>query len=100
MQRAVILPEDTVQPAMFNASALRVVKIVDALKLEELDDDDDEYADIMDDMKEEMGKFGKVVSVHIPEVLDRGRALPPPGWWLSLKTQQQRWRHGMHYGKS
>ena len=69
MQRAVILPEDTVQPAMFNASALRVVKIVDALKLEELDDDDDEYADIMDDMKEEMGKFGKVVSVHIPRGL-------------------------------
>ena len=78
MQPAVILPEGTVQPAMFTASAPRVVKIVDALKLEELEDDD-EYADIMDDMKEEMGKFGKVVSVHIPRPSKEEGALPPPG---------------------
>lgn len=66
------------QAAMFTVAAPRVVKLVDALKVEELENDDD-YQDIMEDMKEEMGRFGELVAIHIPRPSKEEGALPPPG---------------------
>lgn len=40
--------------------------------------DDEEYADIMEDMREECGKYGAVLQVHIPRAGPPG-APPPPG---------------------
>lgn len=45
--------------------------------MEELQDDA-EYADIMEDMKEECGRYGTVVQVQIPRPGPPG-APPPPG---------------------
>lgn len=66
------------QAAMFTVAAPRVVKLVDALKVEELEKDDD-YQDIMEDMREEMGRFGELVAIHIPRPSKEEGALPPPG---------------------
>ena len=38
--------------------------------------DDEEYADIMEDMREECGKYGQVLQVHIPRPGPPGA--PPP----------------------
>ena len=75
---AMTMPDGGYQPAMFTAAAPRVVKLVDALKIEELNDDE-EYQEIMEDMTEEMSKFGKVIAVHIPRPSKEEGALPPPG---------------------
>lgn len=55
----------------------RVVKLIDAVTPEELANDDD-YEDILEDMKEECGKYGNVVAVHIPRPSADGSP-PPPG---------------------
>jgi splicing factor U2AF 65 kDa subunit len=55
----------------------RVIKLAEAVTVEELRDDD-EYTDIMDDMKEELSKFGTVVALHIPRPPADGET-PPPG---------------------
>lgn len=75
VQQPVVTPEGGFQPAMFTASAPKVVKLVDAITPEELEDDE-EYEDIMDDMKEEMGKFGKLVALHIPRPSKDGSEAP------------------------
>lgn len=75
---AMAMPDGGYQPAMFTAAAPRVVKLVDALQVEELNDDE-EYQEITEDMKEEMSKFGKLVAVHIPRPSKEEGALPPPG---------------------
>ncbi|PSC72088.1 splicing factor U2af large subunit A-like isoform X2 [Micractinium conductrix] len=61
----------------YGANAARVVKLTHAVTMEELQDDE-EYNDIMDDMKDECGKYGTVVQVHIPRPAAEG-APPPPG---------------------
>jgi splicing factor U2AF subunit len=48
-----------------------------AVTVEELENDED-YQDILEDMREEAGKFGSVVQVHIPRPPAPG-APPPPG---------------------
>lgn len=75
---AVALADGVVQPAMFTIAAPRVVKLIDALKVEELVDDED-YADIVEDMAEELGKYGKVLAVHIPRPSKEEGADPPRG---------------------
>ena len=40
--------------------------------------DDAEYADILEDMREECGKYGRVAAVHIPRPGAPGTP-PPPG---------------------
>ena len=74
---AMAMPEGGIQPAMFTAAAPRVVKLTDAVTPEELANDE-EYGDIMEDMKEEFSKFGAVQAVHIPRPAPDG-APPPPG---------------------
>lgn len=54
----------------------RVVKLIDAVTPEELANDED-YEDILEDMKEECSKYGNVVAVHIPR--PSGDGPPPPG---------------------
>ncbi|GAB4814250.1 hypothetical protein N2152v2_001296 [Parachlorella kessleri] len=65
------------QQAMYQAAAARVVKLAEAVTLEELQNDDD-YNDIMEDMREECSKYGTVNQVHIPRPPAPGMA-PPPG---------------------
>ena len=72
---AMAMPEGGIQPAMFTAAAPRVVKLTDAVTPEELANDE-EYGDIMEDMKEEFAKFGAVKAVHIPRPAADGT--PPP----------------------
>lgn len=48
-----------------------------AVTMEELQDDG-EYSDIMEDMRDECGRYGTVVAVHIPRPPAPG-APPPPG---------------------
>ena len=55
----------------------RVVKLAGAVQVEELGNDE-EYADILEDMREECSKFGAVLTVHIPRPPAEG-APPPPG---------------------
>lgn len=74
---AMAMPEGGFQPAMFTAAAPRAVKLIDIVTADELQDDE-EYADIMDDMKEELGKYGTLVAVHIPRPPKDGGA-PPSG---------------------
>lgn len=57
--------EDGTQQAMFTVTKPRVVKLVHAVTMEELQDDD-EYEDILEDMKAEMSTFGQVKALHIP----------------------------------
>lgn len=64
-------------PAVYVGNSARVVKLAHAVTMEELVNDD-EYGDIMDDMKEECGKYGTVIQVHIPRPAPPG-APPPPG---------------------
>ncbi|PRW56919.1 splicing factor U2af large subunit A-like isoform X1 [Chlorella sorokiniana] len=52
-------------PAPQLAGAIRVVKLMHAVTPEELADDG-EYNDIVEDMREECGKYGRVLAVHIP----------------------------------
>lgn len=65
------------QQAMFTITKPKVVKLVQAVTLEELNDDE-EYEDILDDMNEEMSKFGKVVALHIPRP-PKDDSAPPSG---------------------
>ncbi|EFN54776.1 hypothetical protein CHLNCDRAFT_58050 [Chlorella variabilis] len=65
------------QQDMYVGNTARVVKLSHAVTLEELGDDQ-EYGDIMEDMKEECGKYGTVVQVHIPRPAPPS-APPPPG---------------------
>ena len=65
------------QAAMFTASAPKVVKLKDAITIEELEDDE-EYEDILEDMREEFGKFGKLVALHIPRP-PKDDSTPPAG---------------------
>jgi splicing factor U2AF subunit len=58
------------------AAPPRVVKLVDAVDLKELADDE-EYADIVEDMREEMGRFGAVRAVHVPRPATDGAPDPP-----------------------
>lgn len=51
--------------AMFTAVAPKVVKLVDAVTVEELQSDED-YNDIMEDMREELSKYGVLQALHIP----------------------------------
>lgn len=69
--------EDGTQQAMFTATKPRVVKLVQAVTMEELQDDD-EYEDILEDMREEMNTFGQVDALHIPRPPQDGTD-PPPG---------------------
>lgn len=63
------------QPAMFTVAAPRVVKLVDALDVEELQDDE-AYAEIMEDMETELRKFGDLEVVHIPRLPKDGAEAP------------------------
>lgn len=74
---AMAMPEGGIQPAMFTAAAPHVVKLTDAITTEELQNEE-EYNDIMEDMKEEFAKFGTVRAVHIPRLPAEGSA-PPAG---------------------
>jgi splicing factor U2AF subunit len=58
------------------AAPPRVVKLVDAVDVKELADDE-EYADIVEDMREEMGRFGAVRAVHVPRPATDGAPDPP-----------------------
>lgn len=73
-------PEDGAPQTMFTAVKPRVVRLANAVTAEELEDDDD-YEDIVEDMREEAGKFGQVVEVHIPRP---GKGDDPPGVGLVL----------------
>jgi len=77
VQPAMAMPEGGFQPAMFTAAAPRTVKLVDAITANELQDDE-EYNDILEDMREELGKFGALAALHIPRPPKDG-APPPPG---------------------
>ena len=70
--------EDGTQQAMFTATKPRVVKLVEAVTIEELQDDE-EYEDICEDMMEEMSKFGKVEALHIPRPSKDDSIPQPPG---------------------
>ncbi len=74
-------PEAGTQQTMFTAVKPRVLRLANAVTLEELENDDD-YEDIVEDMREEAGKFGKVVDVHVPRPTGKGD--PPPGVGLVL----------------
>lgn len=63
--------------AMFTVTKPKVIKLVQAVTMEELNDDD-EYEDILDDMNDEMSKFGKVIALHIPRP-PKDDSPPPPG---------------------
>ncbi|KAL4857348.1 Splicing factor U2af large subunit B [Chlorella vulgaris] len=65
------------QQEMYTGHTARVVRLSHAVTLEELADDD-EWSDILEDMKEECGRYGTVVQVHIPRPAPEG-APPPPG---------------------
>lgn len=54
----------------------RVVKLVDAVTLAELENDED-YNDILEDMKEECSKYGEVAALHIPRQPAPGQQAPP-----------------------
>ncbi|KAL4452388.1 hypothetical protein ABPG75_008050 [Micractinium tetrahymenae] len=62
---------------VYAGTAARVVKLSHAVTMEELQDDQ-EHADILEDMKEECAKYGTVVQVNIPRPAPPG-AQPPPG---------------------
>eukprot|EP00887_Chlorella_sp_A99_P004859 scaffold4.g4859.t1 len=64
-------------PAVFSAAAARVLKLQGAIQVEELANEED-YNDILEDMREECGKYGAVVALHIPRPGPPG-APPPPG---------------------
>jgi hypothetical protein len=61
-----------------------------AVTLEELSDDQ-EYADIMEDMKEECGKYGAVVQVHIPRPPPPGTPNPPGLGKIIIEFARKRW---------
>ena len=72
----VAVPDGGYQPAMFTVAAPRVVKLVDALDVEELKDDES-YAEIMEDMETELQKYGEVQIIHIPRYPKEGEDMPP-----------------------
>ena len=74
-------PDAGTQQTMFTAVKPKVVRLANAVTLEELEDDDD-YEDIVEDMREEAGKYGQVVDVHVPRPTGKGD--PPPGVGLVL----------------
>ena len=57
-------------------SAPRVLKLVEAITVDELKDDE-EYEDIMEDMREELMKYGELKQLHIPRPVLEGQN--PPG---------------------
>ncbi|KAL4450071.1 hypothetical protein ABPG77_010740 [Micractinium sp. CCAP 211/92] len=76
-QLAAALPGAAPIAPVYAGTAARVVKLSHAVTMEELQDDQ-EYADILEDMKEECAKYGTVVQVHIPRPAPPD-AQPPPG---------------------
>lgn len=76
-QLAAALPGAPPVAPVYAGTAARVVKLSHAVTLEELQDDQ-EYADILEDMREECAKYGTVVQVHIPRPAPAD-AQPPPG---------------------
>jgi splicing factor U2AF subunit len=72
---SVAATNDGSQQAMFTAVPPKVVSLANAVTNEELADDED-YEEILEDMREEAARFGKVVDVHIPRP-GKGGADPP-----------------------
>lgn len=64
------------QPPSVASSAPRVLKLVEAVTIEELRDDE-EYSDIVEDMQEELAKYGDVKALHIPRPGPGGEEAPP-----------------------
>jgi splicing factor U2AF subunit len=75
--------EDGTQRAMFTAVKPKVVRLINAVTVEELADDDD-YEDILEDMREEASRFGKVDAVHVPRPSGGANSEDPPGVGLVL----------------
>ena len=59
------------------SSATRIVVLSDAIDIKELEDDND-YGEIYEDMKDECSKYGLVKSIIIPRPVPPGQ-LPPAG---------------------
>ena len=72
-------PAVSVPPPPSERPASRVVSLTEMLDVEELRDDV-EYGEIMEDMREECGKFGRIESIVIPRPDDTaGEAVPGLG---------------------
>nr|ABU45195.1 unknown [Petunia integrifolia subsp. inflata] len=69
LQRLMLLP---------GALATKVLCLTEAVRLDELNDDDD-YQDILEDMRTECGKFGALLNVIIPRPNPNGEPTPGVG---------------------
>ncbi|XP_059456172.1 splicing factor U2af large subunit B isoform X2 [Corylus avellana] len=74
-QQQIALQKLMLQPA---AVATKVVCLTQVVSPDELKDDDD-YQDILEDMREECGKFGALVNLVIPRPQPNGEPLPGVG---------------------
>ncbi|XP_062154958.1 splicing factor U2af large subunit B isoform X2 [Alnus glutinosa] len=74
-QQQIALQKLMLQPA---AVATKVVCLTQVVSPDELKDDDD-YQDILEDMREECGKFGALVNLVIPRPQPNGEQLPGVG---------------------
>ncbi|KZV25368.1 hypothetical protein F511_07252 [Dorcoceras hygrometricum] len=74
-QQQIALQKLMLQPSVL---ATKVVCLTEVVNAEELNDDDD-YEDILEDMKIECGKFGTLVNVVIPRPSPNNEAAPGVG---------------------